>query len=86
MIKPIDGLKPLGTNMQVDPRLFKEGGTDTNRLHAIMDLQTSLWYLKFEKGSVPTSISGRYTGFRQLFEHAKRYYEMRNIEIIEIKD
>jgi len=79
-LKVMAGKKPLDTLMRVDPRLF-EG---ENKLHAIMDLPTSLWTLKYDKGSVPPILSGRYTGFRQAFDAAKNYYNQRNIEITQV--
>jgi|SRR5579872_997681 len=85
VLKPIEGKKPLDSGMRVDPRLFKEGD-DTNRLHGVMDLETSLWSLKYEKGSVPPALSGKFTGFKQLLDAATSYYNQRNIEITQVKD
>lgn len=85
VLKPMEGKKPLDSGLRVDPRLFKEG-VDMNRLHGIMDLESSLWSLKYEKGHVPPALSGRFTGFKQLLDAAKNYYNQRNIEITEVKD
>jgi hypothetical protein len=85
VLKPIEGKKPLDSGMRVDPRLFKDSA-DTNRLHGIMDLETSLWSMKYEKGSVPPALSGKFTGFKELLNAAKNYYNQRNIEIVEVKD
>lgn len=85
VLRPIEGKKPLDSGLRVDPRLFKEG-EDMNRLHGIMDLETGLWSLKYEKGHIPAPLVGRFTGFKQLLDAVKNYYNQRNIEITEIKD
>lgn len=85
VLRPIEGKKPLDTMLRVDPRLFKDG-EDANRLHGIMDLETSLWSLKYEKGHIPQSLSGKFTGFKELLNSVKNYYNQRNIEIVEVKD
>jgi hypothetical protein len=85
ILRPMEGKKPLDTMMRVYPRLFKEGD-DANKLHALMDLETSLWSMKYERGHVPAALSGRFTGFKQLLDAAKNYYNQRNIDIIEVKD
>ena len=81
VLKPIDG-KPLDSTGMVDPRLFKGG----NQLHGIMDEQSCLWRLKFEKGIVPPELRQSYTSFKLLKSAAERYYRQRNIEIEEVKD
>jgi len=81
----IDGKKPMSVLGVADPRLFKEGD-DQNRLHAVMDLETTLWSLKYDKGAIPSALSGRYTGFKQAFDSAKNYFEKRNIKITQVVD
>lgn len=81
----IEGKKPINSIGITDPNLFKDG-EDKNRLHAIMDLQTSLWSLHYEKGNVPPVLKGQYTGFKQAREHAERYFNNRNIRIVEVID
>lgn len=81
----IDGKKPTSSLGVVDPRLFKEG-EGGNRLHCIMDVQTSLWSLKYEKGAIPTALQGMFTGFKMAKEHAEKYFATRNIRISEVFD
>lgn len=81
----IDGTKPLNSIGMVDPRLFKDGA-EANRLHAIMDLETSLWSLKYDKGTIPGALEGQFTGFKQAYDHARIYFEKRNVKITQVKD
>jgi hypothetical protein len=82
----MDGRKPLGSTGNTDPRLFKEDGPETNQLHAVMDLETSLWSIKYDKGAIPAALAGRFTGFKQLYDHAKNYFAKRNINITQVLD
>lgn len=84
-LEVIDGTKPKSSIGMVDPRLFKEG-TEANRLHAIMDLETSLWTLKYDKGAIPSALEGRFTGFQKALDHARTYFATRNIQITQVKD
>lgn len=86
-IEVIDGKKARTSSGLIDPSLFKDNGDkERNRLHVVMDLQTSLWSMHYEKGNVPPALQGRYTGFKQAKEHADRYFENRNIRITEVLD
>lgn len=80
VLEPIDGKKPLSSTGLVDPRLFTGG----NKLHAIMDKQTSLWTLKYDDGLVPPALRSQYTGFRILKEHCEQYFAKRNMRIKEV--
>lgn len=82
-LEVIDGTKPRSAMGTVDPSLFKEDG---NRLHVIMDLETSLWGFKYDRGFIPQALAGKYTGFKQAKEDAARYFEKRNIRITEVLD
>lgn len=81
ILEPMDG-KPLDTRGIVDPRLFKSG-EDGNKLHAVMDTETTLWTFKYEKGIVPPALKGSFTGFRALMKHAVEYFKQRNITVTE---
>jgi len=81
----IDGKKPLTASGLVDTRLFKSG-EEGNLLHAVMDTQTSLWSLRYDKGAIPPALEGKFTGFKQAFDHAKNYFEKRNIRITQVVD
>ena len=82
VLKTIDDKKPLSSKGIVDPRLF----TGENKLHAIMDIQTSLWRFKYDQGIVPPPLKCQFTSFTALKKHAEDYFRTRNIEIIEVKD
>lgn len=81
----IDNKKPMSSIGMVDNRLFKDGD-NANRLHIVMDTQTGLWSIKYDKGAVPLPLSGQYTGFRQARQHAEQYFLQRNIRIVEVLD
>jgi hypothetical protein len=83
ILEPVDG-KPLDTRGIVDPRLFKDG-EGGNKLHAVMDSETTLWTFKYEKGTVPPALKGSFTGFRALKKHADEYFKQRNIKISEVR-
>ena len=82
VLKPIEGKKTLDNKGLVDPRLFKGG----NNLHAIRDLQTTLWNFKYESGVLPDELRGKFTSFAKLKEHADAYFEKRGIHIAEVQD
>lgn len=80
VLEPIDGKAPLNTIGMVDKRLF----TGENELHAIMDLQTCLWKLKYNSGIVPEPLKQQFTGFRALHKFCEEYFRKRNIRIKEV--
>jgi hypothetical protein len=82
VLKVIDGEKPKNSTGQVDPRLFK----GENKLHAVMDQQTTLWRLKYDDGNIPQALKGQFTNFKALKAFAENYFKTRNIEIVEVKD
>lgn len=65
-----------------DPELF----TGDNKLHAIMDIQSTLWYLKYEHGVLPPALTGRWTSFPRLIAYVNEYYNKRNVDVIEVID
>lgn len=81
----MEGKKPLDVQGRVDPRLFKDG-EDSNLLHAVMDTQTSLWSLRYDKGAIPGGLEGRFTSFNKAFDHASKYFENRNLRITKVID
>ena len=66
----------------VDSRLF----TGENRLHAIMDTQTTLWHLAYDNGILPQPLKQQFTSFTKLHGYVKDYLSRRNIEIVEVID
>ena len=81
----MEGKKPTTVQGILDPRLFKEG-EDANRLHCVMDLETSLWSFKYDKGAIPAALQGRFTGLKQAKDHAENYFAKRNVKISQIID
>lgn len=81
VLKPREG-KPKGTNGLVDSRLF----TGKNKLHAMMEPESSLWKFKYDEGILPEPLKQKFTSFRLMYEHAKDYFDRRNIDIEEVKD
>ncbi len=81
-LKPMEGKKPTSASGLVDNRLF----TGENNLHAVMDTQYSLWYLKYDNGAVPPPLQQRFTSFSKLLNFVTDYYSKRNIEITEVHD
>jgi hypothetical protein len=66
----------------IDPTLFKEDG---NKLHALMDGETCLWYFKYERGALPPALRDQtFTSFSKLKQYAEDYFRTRNVEITEI--
>lgn len=82
VLSVMEGKKPQSTTGAADPRLF----TGENKLHAVMDQQTTLWHLKYDMGIVPQPLKCQFTSFRSLREYAELYYNKRNIEIKEVID
>ena len=78
----IDGKAQMSSTGLVDRGLF----TGDNKLHAIMDTSTCLWYCKYERGSPPPALQQKFTSFKRLFEFVKNYFSKRNINIKEIVD
>lgn len=83
VLEVIPGEKAKTNTGMVDPRLFKEGA-EGNRLHAIMDTQSSLWYLKYEKGGLPEPLKGMFTSFNKLKDFAERFFINRGVRITEV--
>lgn len=82
VLKTIDGMKTLDSIGLVDKRLFN----GDNKLHAVMDLQTCHWYLKYDMGGLPQHLKQRFTTFSKLLEYTRDYFKKRNIEIVEVQD
>src|SRR5258705_4265787 len=82
VLKPIEGLGPRDSIGNIDHRLFKGG----NKLHAIQDPRTCMWYFKYEDGNLQEALKQKFTNFKTLLDFARAYYLKRNIEIVEVKD
>lgn len=82
VLSVIDGKKPLDSIGNSDKRLF----TGENKLHAVMDTQTTLWALKYDMGAVPQPLRCSFTSFKSLRQHTEAYFNKRNVEIKEVLD
>lgn len=82
VMKVMDNKKPLNSIGNTDPRLF----TGENNLHAHMDRQTSLWFLRYDMGHLPPILRKKFTKFKDLLEYARAYYKTRNIEIVDVRN
>lgn len=76
-LKPKEGEKTLNSAGLVDPRLFK----GENKLRAVMDNGTCLWFMRYEKGAVPEPLKQKFTTLSALVKYAKSYFDSRGIQI-----
>lgn len=83
VLRPKEGEKAKSSTGLIDPRLF----TGENKLHAIMDERSRMWYLKYEQGGLPPVLKGiRFTKFDFLLKYVSEYFKKRNIQIVEVID
>ena len=82
VLRPEEGKTAKNAIMEVDNRLF----TGKNNLHAIMDIQTCLWSLKFDSGLLPPLLRQQFTSLTKLINLVKEYYSRRDVVIAEIRD
>lgn len=82
VLEKMEGLDTKSSKGMVDNRLF----TGENRLHAKMDPHNCQWYMQYDSGVIPQSLSGRFTSFDKLKAHVEQYYNRRNIKIKQIID
>lgn len=73
--------KAKGNTGLVDKTLF----TGENELYALIDPQTSFWYLKYKRGGLPDPLKQSFTSFNKLYDFVKGYFGKRNIDILEIE-
>lgn len=73
---------PKGDIGLVDPRVF-EG---KNNLRLTMDTSSSLWNFRYEHGTIPPQLRGKFTSFQVAREHADIYLKSKNIKIIDVVD
>lgn len=64
----------------LDNRLF----TEENKLHAIQNPSSCLWYLKYEQGIVPEPLRQQFTNFNALHKYVEGYFNKRNVNIKEV--
>lgn len=66
----------------LDPRVF-EG---KNNLHAVMDTSNCIWNFKYEHGTIPPQLRGKFTSFPEAKRHAEIYFATKSIKIVDVKD
>lgn len=81
VLKPRPDQNTLTDKGMIDNRLFK----GENQLHALMDTQTLLWTMKYEKGGLPEVLKQSFTSFKRLFDYAQLYFDKRGVDISEVK-
>lgn len=81
VLEAING-RPEDTSGMVDKRLF----TGENNLNAVMNEQTTLWSLQYDKGIVPEPLKQQFTSFKKAKDFVEGYFRRRKIRIKEIKD
>lgn len=82
LLKPMEGKEVISSTGKVDPRLFNGG----NKLHAVYNVNTGLWDLKVENGSIAGGLQGSFSEFEQLLIHVTSYFGRRNIEVTGVQD
>jgi len=81
-LRKIEGQKIKDSLGNVDPSLFQGG----NRVHAIMDPQTCLWEIKYDKGIVPPIMKQRFTSYPKLMAFLELYFRKRGLEVEKVED
>jgi len=82
VIAPIEGVKTKNSTGLVDTKLFTGG----NKLHAIKDPQSYIWYMRYENGVLPTPLKQRFTSFSNLLKFARIYFMKRGLEITRVEE
>src|SRR6266436_5553392 len=80
VLEKIDDKAPRDSTGLVDPRLF----TGANKLHAVKDPETCLWYFRYDDGGIPERLKCKFTGFKDARKFAELYFQGRNIKIVEV--
>lgn len=81
VLKARENQNSLDSKGLIDNRLFK----GENQLHALMDTQSLLWTMKYDKGGLPEPLKQSWTSFKRLFEYAEKYFDKRGVDISEVK-
>jgi hypothetical protein len=66
----------------IDPALFK----GDNHLYAVMD-EYGHWGFKYKNGILPDSLKqGKFTKLSGAVDHARKYFDKRDLDIVEVID
>jgi hypothetical protein len=79
MLKPKEGV-PLDTTSMIDKRLL----TGENKLHALFEGETGLWYLRYDQGGLPLQLRQKFTSFNKLLRYVTDYFVKKNIDVKEV--
>ena len=82
MLAPIAGKATKSSEGFTDNRLF----TGENKLHAVLDKEHMLWYLRMDSGLLAQELKQKFTSFSMLRKFVTDYYLRRNIEVKEVID
>ena len=71
-----NGKSTKDSSGNVDNRLF----TGDNKLFAIHEPTTGMWFLRYAGSRVPESLAGKFTEFNKLIAHVTEYFLKRNVK------
>jgi hypothetical protein len=80
VLRPMEGKDPKDSSGKIDKRLF----SGENNLHIVMNPATLLWGFKYDSGGLQETLKQSFTSYDKAFEHAKGYFERRNVQIVEV--
>lgn len=80
VLEPIDNKDPKNAKGNIDPKIF----SGENKLHAIMDEESTHWFLKYDNGGLPEPLKQRFTSFKTLLQHVEGYFRTRNLKVKEV--
>lgn len=81
-LEVIDGKKPKSSTGLIDPRVF----SGENSFSAARDTRTNIWSFKVKAGGLPEALKQKFTTFPILLDYANKYFEGRNMKIVEVLD
>lgn len=81
VLEAIEGKNKLSTSGLVDNRVL----SGENSVRVVRDHQTCLWSIRYDQGIMPRPLQGQFTTFQKALEHARGYFERRNMRIKEVR-
>lgn len=80
VLRPMEGKKPTDSAGKIDPRLF----TGENNIHAVLDVNTGLWNMRYETGGIPGALQQKFMEYHELETFARNYFKSRNVDIVDV--